>query len=69
MDCGRGWGRSESCVGKDRRDGQMVMRMNGNFQLAGVIGGILKMYQRPEIGEPNNNHYRVTFLRLTVIGR
>ena len=28
-------GVSRSCVGKDRRDGQMAVRMNGNTQLAG----------------------------------
>ena len=30
------WGRSGSGVGWDRRDGQMVVRKSGNFQLMGV---------------------------------
>ena len=32
----RGMGESGSCMGRDRRDGQMVMRMNENLQLIGV---------------------------------
>jgi len=36
----RGWrgqcGGSVSCVGRDRRDSQMAMRMNRNLQLTGV---------------------------------
>jgi hypothetical protein len=31
-----GMGDSLSGVGKDRRDGQMAMRMNGNLQWTGV---------------------------------
>jgi hypothetical protein len=41
-------------MGRNRRDSQMAMRMNGNLQLAEVErwgGGILKAYLRPEIGE------------------
>jgi hypothetical protein len=33
---GKGMGCSGSCVGKDRRDGKMAMKMNGNLQLTGV---------------------------------
>jgi hypothetical protein len=36
-------GSSGSGVGRDRRDGQMAMRMSGNLQLVGV--------GRPGIGE------------------
>jgi hypothetical protein len=32
---GRGMGGSESDVGRDRRHGQMEMRMNGNLQVMG----------------------------------
>jgi hypothetical protein len=32
----RGMGESGSCMGRDRRDGQMVMRMNENLQLTRV---------------------------------
>jgi hypothetical protein len=38
-------------VGRDRRDGQMAMRMNGNLQLAKVgVRGISRTCQKPEVG-------------------
>jgi hypothetical protein len=33
---GRGMRDLESYVGRDKKDGQMAMRMNGNLQLMGV---------------------------------
>lgn len=45
-----GGGSSNSGVEKNRRDGQMSMRMNGNTQIyMGVI------YQRPGIGKSSKN--------------
>jgi hypothetical protein len=40
-------------VGKDRKDGHMAMRMNGNLQRMGVGSseGISRMRQRPAIRE------------------
>jgi hypothetical protein len=47
-------------MGKDRRDGQMVIRMNGKLQLTGVgeMGDISRTCQRPGIGETHENQWR-----------
>ena len=45
-------------VGKDRRDCQMAMRMDGNLQLTGVWReGVFRMAQRCGIREVSKNQW------------
>jgi hypothetical protein len=39
-------GTTGSDVGRDKRNGQISMKINGNLQVAGVIGGASQRYTR-----------------------
>ena len=41
-----GWAGSESGVGRDKRNGHMAMRINGNLQLIGWGGGVSPGFDR-----------------------